>query len=124
RCPEPVCGCDARAKAGTARGLGVETVASEDHLHRESKGQRTRQALGSACGGNDRALGLRKPEARVLRRDADIAGESQLESAREAVAVNRGDDWLPALEPARDATERHVVAGPLPSAGERLSHRH
>jgi hypothetical protein len=104
----------------------VEAPARHQQLQRDPLGQHPRQPLRAAGARDDRARHLRHAELGVLRGDADVARDRDLQPAGQAVAVDRGDDRLPALKVAGDAAERRArhLTRVAPLSGHHLGHRH
>ena len=74
--------------------LRADRIAADDHLDREFRTDRARQALGAAGARQQAEFDLGQAEPCVLGRDAEMAGERDLEAAAERRAVNGGNDRL------------------------------
>ena len=68
--------------------------AGQDHLERLAPTHHAGQPLRSAAARDDAEVHLGEPELGVLRGDADVAGERQLEPAAEGEAADGRDDGL------------------------------
>ena len=73
---------------------GADRIAADDHLDREFRADRARQALRAAGTRQQAELHFGQAEPGVLGGDAEMAAERDLEAAAERGAVNRGDDRL------------------------------
>ena len=102
------------------RALDLDLVALEKELQRVGWRQHAGDARRAAGAGKQPDLDLRQPEARlrILRRDAVVAGERELEAAADRGAVDGGDPRLAAgLDP---PIEQRELAALLEQAGRRL----
>src|SRR5918995_3039370 len=93
-------------QADAIRLVGMHLESRVDHLRRETWTDEPRQPLRAAPAGWNPQADFRLREARVLRGEANIAGDSQLATTTKCVAVDRGD---------------HRLRQTLDGAGERLS---
>ena len=76
------------------RVLGADRIAADDHLDREFRTDRARQALGAAGPRQQAELHFGKAELGLLGRDAKVACQSDFETTAERGAVNGGNDRL------------------------------
>src|SRR5436190_698331 len=81
----------ARPLRGAATG---DRLPTEDHEPRASGSDDACESLRAAAAGQDADADLGQADARVLRRDADVARECDLQSAAHAEAMDRDDDRL------------------------------
>ena len=74
----------------------IDRLALQQQLHRILRRHDARHALGAAGAGEQPDLDFRQaePGLRVVRGDAVVAGQRQLEAAAEREAVDRGDPRL------------------------------
>ena len=112
----------------TVRVDRTEGCAGEQQLHRDAAGEQTRQALGAPGAGQEAQLDLRYPEASGVGRDAQVAGERELEPAAERDAVDGGDRRLGVLFEAvehvgEDVDEVREVVGTVESRRVRRCRR-
>ncbi|MGY4600891.1 hypothetical protein ACVWXL_008637 [Bradyrhizobium sp. GM22.5] len=71
-----------------------DRITADDHLDRELRSNRARQALGAAGARQQAELHLGEAELGFLHRDAEMTGERDLEATAERGAVDRGHDRL------------------------------
>jgi hypothetical protein len=71
-----------------------DRITADDHLDRELRSNRARQALGAAGARQQAELHLGQAELGFLHRDAEMTGERDLEATAERGAVDRGHDRL------------------------------
>ena len=84
----------------------------EHELERGARADQPRKPLRSAGARQKPELNLRQAELRARRRDAIIAGQRELESAAETVAVDRRDVESCSLVSIAAITSRIVIASP------------
>ena len=110
---------DAVDEADPQRVLGTDALAGEDHLHGVAESDDHRQAHEAAVAGVEAPSRILQAELGVRRGEAHVAGERQLEPPRDGEAVDRGQDRLVDVEPARDAAEAVSGDEALPELGRR-----
>ena len=74
------------------RFCGTDRITTKDHLYRELRANRARQALRTARPGQQPELHLRQAELGALDRNAEVTAERGFQAAAERGAVDRGDD--------------------------------
>ena len=88
----------------------TDRITADDHLDREFRPDRARQALGAAGARQQAELHLGQAELGFLHGHAEMTGQRDLEAAAERGAVDRGDDRLGRV---LDLGEHVVEAGRL-----------
>ncbi len=73
---------------------GADRIAADDHLDRQFRTDRARQALGAAGAGQQAELDLGQAQLRFLRCNAEVACQRHFEAAAEGGAMNGGNDRL------------------------------
>ena len=76
---------------------GADRIAADDHLDRQFRTDRARQALRAARARQQAELHFGQAEPGILGRDAEVAGERHFEPAAKRRAMNGGNDRLRAV---------------------------
>ena len=94
----------------------ADRIAADDHLDREFRTDHARQTLRAAGARQQAELHLGQAEPCVFGRDAEMAGQRDLETAAERGAVDRGDDRLGLFSIAVSTSCRPGGFGGLPNS--------
>src|SRR5712691_65946 len=93
-CHQLIGGDDLVDQTDALRLRGADAVPGADQLQCFSFAEQTRHSLRAAVAGDDSQRHLRQSELRLLRSDADVAGQRKLASPAEGESVDGGDDRL------------------------------
>jgi hypothetical protein len=105
---------DAAHEADAVRLLRVEPPPGDEQVERDAEADDVGQPLRQARLGPDVPAPVHDAEGRMVGRDPDVARHRELHAAREAVAVDRGDDRLPDVDALRDAAQVRALVRPAP----------